>query len=196
VGPLPAPAVPLADDVVILRRWRESDAPALAEAVADPLIRRYLPALSASILGASLLPRQLGTAQRGRDRIAFAIAAAAEPDELLGGITLWGVDRGAGHGTVSYWVAASVRGRGVVTRALRLLVDWCLADLGLTRLEVFVEPENIRSQRAAERCGFVRERLLHSHLEHQGHRRDAILMALRATEEQRAHRGRGIAPWP
>jgi RimJ/RimL family protein N-acetyltransferase len=186
--------VPLADDVVALRRWCESDAPALAEAAADPLIRRYLPALSASILGGSLLLRQLGTAQRGRDRIAFAIAAAAEPAELLGGITLWGVDRGAGCGTVSYWVAAPARGRGVVTRALRLLAGWALDELGLKRLEVFVEPDNIGSLRAAERCGFVRERLLRSHLEHQGLRRDAILMVLLATEEQRAHRGRGIAP--
>jgi RimJ/RimL family protein N-acetyltransferase len=186
--------VPLADDVVILRRWRESDAPALAEAAADPLIRRYLPARCASVLRASLLPRQLGAAQRGRDRIAFAIAAMAEPDELLGGITLWGVDRDAGRGTLSYWVAAPARGRGVVTRALRLLVDWCLDDLGLERLEVFVEPENVHSQRAAERCGFVRERLLRSHLEHQGQRRDAILLRLLATEERRGHRGRGIAP--
>lgn len=105
-----------------------------------------------------------------------------------------GVDRGAGRGTVSYWVAAPARGRRAATRALRLLADLALDELGLERPEVLVEPENIRSQRAAERCGFVRERLLRSHLEHQGLRRDAILMALLATKERRAHLGRGIAP--
>ncbi|MGH2851663.1 MAG: GNAT family N-acetyltransferase, partial [Solirubrobacteraceae bacterium] len=121
--------------------------------------------------------------------------AVAEPEDLLGGVTLWGVDGGAGRGTVSYWVAAPARGRGVATRALALLVDWSLDDLGLERLEVFVEPENFRPQRAAERCGFARERLLRSYLEHRGLRRDAILMALLATEERRVQRGRGIAPW-
>jgi RimJ/RimL family protein N-acetyltransferase len=80
-----------------------------------------------------------------------------------------------------------------VTRALRLLVGWSFDDLGLERLNVFVEPGNVRSQRAAERCGFVRERLVRSHLEHHGQHRDAIQMRLLATEP-RAQPERGIAP--
>jgi RimJ/RimL family protein N-acetyltransferase len=193
VPPLPAPAAPLTDDVVILRRWSASDAAALAQAAADPLMRRYLPALTASLVRASLIPDQPAAAQRGRDRIAFAIGAASDPSELLGGITLWGVDRAAGRGAISYWAAPPARGRGNVTRALRLLAGWAFDDLALDRLEVFVEPDNVRSRRAAERCGFVCERLVRSHLEHRGRRRDAVLMRLLATEE-RAQRGSAIAP--
>jgi RimJ/RimL family protein N-acetyltransferase len=53
-----------------------------------------------------------------------------------------------------------VRGRGVASRAARLLSDWALTGLGLRRVGVLADPDNVAAQRAAQKAGFVREGVL------------------------------------
>jgi RimJ/RimL family protein N-acetyltransferase len=52
--------------------------------------------------------------------------------------------------------------------------------LRLERLEVLIHPENVASQRVAERCGFQREGLLRSHMlkRNSDERRDALVYGL------------------
>ena len=61
----------------------------------------------------------------------------------------------------------AARGRGLAVTAVRLLVDWGFDSLGLERVEFAVLPENVASQRVAERAGAVakglRERSHHEH---------------------------------
>jgi ribosomal-protein-serine acetyltransferase len=58
---------------------------------------------------------------------------------------------------ISYWSAPWVRGRGLMTVALKILAEWVLSDQGMERVEVRVATENIASQRVAEKAGFTRE---------------------------------------
>jgi RimJ/RimL family protein N-acetyltransferase len=51
-------------------------------------------------------------------------------------------------------------------------------ELGLARLELTCGPENVASQRVAERCGFTREGLLRSHVPFKGARRDSVIYGL------------------
>ena len=85
---------------------------------------------------------------------------------------------------VTYWVLPEARGRGVASDAVQLLARWALGDLGLKRLEMFIEPENVASQRVAERCNFVREGLLRSRWVAKGRRRDSVVYALLSTQLQ------------
>ena len=52
------------------------------------------------------------------------VAVDATDDRLLGSFSLMEVDRERGSGEIGYWVAADARGRGIATRATRLLADW------------------------------------------------------------------------
>jgi RimJ/RimL family protein N-acetyltransferase len=81
-------------------------------------------------------------------------------------------------GHFGYWVGKDARGRGVATRALRLLTRWAAEEHGLARLQLIVEPENVASIRVAEKAGFTREALLRSYIELRGARRDVYLYAL------------------
>ena len=65
-----------------------------------------------------------------------------------------GLDREPGYGELGYWVAAEARGRGVATRAVRLLSDWAVRELGLERLEILVHQDNAPSRRVAEKAGY------------------------------------------
>ena len=76
---------------------------------------------------------------------------------------------------VGYWLVPAARGRGVATRAVRLLARWAFDSLGVVRLELTCGPDNVASQRVAERCGFTREGLMRAHLPFKGGRRDTVL---------------------
>jgi RimJ/RimL family protein N-acetyltransferase len=53
-----------------------------------------------------------------------------------------------------------------------------LTELGVERLYLTTAPDNIASQRVAERAGFTREGLLRSHLPIPGGRRDSVMYSL------------------
>ena len=70
----------------------------------------------------------------------------------------------------------------MATRAVRLLARWAFADLGIARLSLTCGPGNAASQRVAERCGFVREGVLRSHMAFKGGRRDTVVFWLLPSE--------------
>jgi [ribosomal protein S5]-alanine N-acetyltransferase len=143
------PPAPLSDGTVTLRAWRPEDADWYAEQSRDTDIQRF-----------TTEPADLGP-QTVRDAIERYAAAGthaslvitdAGSGALLGNIGL-APGGGAGAASLSYWVAAAARGRGVASRAARLLVEWGW-QVGLERIELYTHVENTGSQRVAESAGF------------------------------------------
>jgi RimJ/RimL family protein N-acetyltransferase len=91
---------------------------------------------------------------------------------VLGASGLHGFSPNTGRCYVGYWLAADARGRGLITRALRLLCEFAFGQLGVARIELWADPANSASIAVAERLGFQREGLMHSFLEVKGERRD------------------------
>jgi RimJ/RimL family protein N-acetyltransferase len=84
----------------------------------------------------------------------FRIADRAT-DQVVGGVNLRLADHQIAE--ISYFVRESARGRGLATRAVRLVSRWAFDDLGIQRIELRVHPENNASRRVAEKAGFVFE---------------------------------------
>lgn len=177
---LPFPDPPLGDDVVRLRTWMLEDVPAVVKAFADPLVRRFsVPTTSA--VGETHVLATFAEQEQGRlrgEEINFALVEPGDPTAVLGGGSLYGIDREQGRGAVGYWLAPSSRGRGVATHATRLMAQWALDALGLARVELTCGADNERSQRVASRCGFAREGVLRSHMPFKGGRRDTMMFSL------------------
>lgn len=146
--------VTLSDGVVALRGWRTTDAPAVLAACQDPLIARFIPIpqpyTEADALGFVTFHAD-GQAEHER---AFAIVDASTGG-LLGSISRHGP---FGHrATFGYWLAPDARGRGVATRALRLITAWTIETTDLVRLDLYTDLENDASGNVAKRAGFVAE---------------------------------------
>jgi RimJ/RimL family protein N-acetyltransferase len=143
------------DGVVTLRRWRSSDAADVARACDDPETARWLPVP---------VPYTVEDGQRYVDGIVptqWADGAAANvavvdavDGALLGAV---GLTLREGIGEVGYWTAPWARGRGVAGRAATLHAGWGFEVLGLPRVELLADVENLASQRVAERAGWQRE---------------------------------------
>ena len=150
-----------------------------AQRVQGPNVQTVL-RLGASNGGTDAL-RQLVESERARqrgERVSFALVEPRDPDVLLGGASLNDMHQASRRGAIGYWLAPHARGRGVATHAVRLLAQWAFADLDIVRLELMCGPDNDASQRVAERCGFIREGVLRSHLPFKGGRRDTVLFSL------------------
>jgi RimJ/RimL family protein N-acetyltransferase len=174
------PAPQLGDEVVLLRPWREADVPAKLAAFADPVVQRFSWPLLTPYTEADarnhFVEQEL--ARLRGDELSFALVDPADENMVRGGASLYDVDLEQGHAAVGFWLAPEGRGRGVATHAVRLLARWAFAELGVARLELTCGPDNKASQRVAERCGFVREGVLRSHLPFKGGRRDTVVFSL------------------
>jgi RimJ/RimL family protein N-acetyltransferase len=179
VAELRFPDPPLAGDVVRLRPWRERDVPAMVKAFDDPVMRRFSwraePFTEPQARG-HLAGRE--AARLRGEELHFAVVAPDAQDALLGDVSLHEIRWDRGRAAIGYWLAAPGRGRGAATQAVRLLARWAFADLGLARLELTCGPDNAASQQVAQRCGFVREGVLRSHVPFRGGRRDSVLYGL------------------
>jgi ribosomal-protein-serine acetyltransferase len=60
-------------------------------------------------------------------------------------------------GEIGYWIAGEFEGRGIVTRATRVLVDIGFREVGLHRIEIHAGVDNTRSRAIPERLGFTSE---------------------------------------
>jgi RimJ/RimL family protein N-acetyltransferase len=156
---------------LVLRRWEEADVPALVEACNDAEIVRWIPVIPSPYTEEHARAFVAGTDED------YSLAITLD-GAVVGAIGL-GLNRPAYRGRIGYWIAASARGAGTCTRALRLLCRWALEELGLRRLELITDPDNHASQRVAEKVGFRREGVLRSHLLHpDGRLRDSVMFSL------------------
>jgi RimJ/RimL family protein N-acetyltransferase len=99
---------------------------------------------------------------RGRDERTnegFAIVDSASGD-FLGFVALVNLKLDEQEAEAGYIVASHARGRGVATRALRLLTAWAFDELPLERIELLIDVANSPSEIVAERCGYTREGVL------------------------------------
>jgi len=75
--------------------------------------------------------------------------------EVVGRISLNAIVRGPFHSaSIGYWIAESAAGRGVVTRALRLVIEHAFGELGLHRLEAGTTLTNDASAHILTKAGF------------------------------------------
>jgi RimJ/RimL family protein N-acetyltransferase len=83
---------------------------------------------------------------------------------------------------MSYWTFPPFRGKGYAGRAIRLATEWAFAELGVARMEIYVEPDNGASRAAARRAGFTEEGVLRGRGLFRDERRDFVLYARLPTD--------------
>lgn len=79
---------------------------------------------------------------------------------------------------ISYWVFPTFRGRGFAARAIALACGWAFLELGVERMELYVEPDNEASRRSAVRAGFTEEGIARARERIGDERRDMVLYSL------------------
>ena len=178
--PLSYPQPDLCAGAIRLRRWSLDDLACIREASADPRIPEgtTVPAECSDDAGRAFIERQWSRLDNGE-----GISLAIESGHLARavGLVVLLLRPQLGVAGLGYWVVPSARRRGYATCAVRLLSDWALAEIGIERVEAWVEPENAASRRVLETVGFEFEGRLRSFLAFPTRRADAIVLSRVAT---------------
>jgi RimJ/RimL family protein N-acetyltransferase len=159
--------LPLFDELqgerVLVRPYRESDAQALFDAVAESRehIRPWLP-----------FADKHQCIEETRDWIIKGMADwllreslnlsmwERESGRFIGGTGLHPRNWDIGHFEIGYWVHASAQGHGYMSEVVRLLTRYAFDELKANRLVIRCDARNQRSAAVARRQGFVQEACL------------------------------------
>ncbi|WP_436501409.1 GNAT family N-acetyltransferase [Actinokineospora sp. HUAS TT18] len=102
--------------------------------------------------------------------------------KLSGGVSFPSFSTATGICEVGVWLAPEVTGRGLVTLAVRHLIDWAVFERGIARVEWYSAVGNEPSIAVARRLGFTKEGVLRKHYPHGEVRHDMELWSVLADE--------------
>lgn len=103
-------------------------------------------------------------------------------DEVIGSIDVHAIHPEHSSGGVGYWLSKDYTGRGIMTRAAQVIVDFAFAELGLNRVYLRCATGNHASCAIAERLGFRLEGILREEMRNRDHFDDMKMYAMLARE--------------
>jgi RimJ/RimL family protein N-acetyltransferase len=149
--------------VLSLRPWNAADVEVVFEGFSDPDVAEWNPALPFIRRDQAVewLERKAAGWVSGRSA-SWAVCLDTPDGAVIGSVGLDTIDRAreafpSAHASISYWVLPSGRGRRVAARAAIEASRWALTDLGLPRVQLLHDLDNIGSCRVAARAGFALE---------------------------------------
>ncbi|WP_406369399.1 GNAT family N-acetyltransferase [Streptomyces sp. NBC_00647] len=137
-----------------LREWSDDDVADLVALYDDPEIDRWTPVASPFDTEAALA--YLAAAeQKSTEGRAVQLAITTDGERPEGEILLFHGSADERDVELAYGVGAAYRGRGLATRAVRLVVDFARRHVGGRRIVLCIEDGNTASEGVAKAAGFV-----------------------------------------
>lgn len=109
---------------------------------------------------------------------------------LVGGVLFRIFDTATESCEVGVWLEPSATGRGLVSKAARVLIDWAVDERGMHRVEWMVSSANERSIVVAKRLGMTKDGVLRESFPWQGVRHDMEVWSVLAPEWRKAREAR------
>lgn len=142
--------------VVTIRKFQRTDIPKKVEWINNPENNQFLhydlP------LTVEKTEKWFANHESDNNRYDAVIEADGIP---VGTIGLLSIDRK--NSKAEYYIAmgeTEYKGKGIAKEASRLILAYGFEKLGLNRIYLFTETENIKAQRLFEKVGFIREGIL------------------------------------
>ncbi|MFI6595967.1 GNAT family N-acetyltransferase [Nonomuraea sp. NPDC050536] len=101
---------------------------------------------------------------------------------LVGGVLFRTMDTQRGVAEAGCWLEPSAAGKGLVTRAARVIIDWAIEERGIHRVEWVAAAANEPSIAVARRLGMTRDGVLRESYFYRGKRHDMEVWSILAPE--------------
>jgi [ribosomal protein S5]-alanine N-acetyltransferase len=118
------------------------------------------------------------------DRGYWFVIGLHESDEIIGEVMLTEVTRSNLQGCwIGYFLDKEQNGKGYMTEAVKLVVDYAFKELALHRMEAGVMPHNIGSIKVLLKAGFHKEGIAKKNVKINGTWEDHQILAIINEEE-------------
>lgn len=112
-------------------------------------------------------------------RVVQKIICMADTGRPVGSVYVRDIDLRHGKGEYGIFIGeADARGKGIGTRAARLMLEYCFGELKLHKVFLRAFADNIQAIRSYEKAGFIKEGYLREDVCIEGNYRDIVLMAV------------------
>ncbi len=177
----------LTDGTVMLRAHHEGDLPALLQQATDPLMvcQTTVPVPSTEETSRYFAEEIIPKGWRDHSSWAFAVEAVDDTGmaRFCGTVELR--NEGEGRAKIAYGAHPWARGRGIMLRALNLLLDWGFEEKKLETVIWWANKGNWASRKIAWRLGFSFDGPLRQWMPQRGELLDAWVGVLLSTDERR-----------
>jgi RimJ/RimL family protein N-acetyltransferase len=138
-----------------LRPWRESDVPRIVEACSDERTSTWLGTMPSPYTESDALAwlEHLSDNRARGDGVCWAIVDPTD-DVALASVSFFDYTPEL-ECEIGFWAHPAARGRGVMTRAMRRVVDHAFTDLGVRRVMAAAAVENTASRHVIEANGLT-----------------------------------------
>ncbi|QNE22053.1 GNAT family N-acetyltransferase [Kribbella qitaiheensis] len=170
------------EDGLVLRPWRESDAPMVQSAFGCPDIQRWHVRRLDSLDEAVEWTGQW--AARWDEETSASWAVVDGNDQPLGQIGLRAISLTEASAGLSYWMTPAARGQALAARSVKALSAWAFGQIGFHRLNINHSTANTASCRVAERTNYHLEGTLRQAIKHADGWHDWHLHGLIATDHK------------
>ena len=80
-------------------------------------------------------------------------------------------------GEIGYFIDERFWGRGIATQAVKILEKTGFQELGLERIEILMDPQNIASEKVVVKCSYSKEGTMKKGIKNRNYFSDAHLYA-------------------
>lgn len=102
--------------------------------------------------------------------------------KLVGGVLFRTMDVEQGTAEAGCWLEPSAVGKGLVTRAVKVIIDWAIEERGIHRVEWLASAANEASIAVARRLGMTKDGVLRESYSYRGERHDIEVWSVLAPE--------------
>ena len=147
----------LQSDRLLLRQITAADINEIFELRSDKEVMKYIPrplcvTLEDAMLHINMIQQKIET----NEGINWAITLKND-DKLIGYIGHYRIQWEHFRSEIGYMILPEFNGKGIVTEAIKLLIDYGFNDMKMHSLEGVIDPANTASARVLEKNGFVKE---------------------------------------
>lgn len=125
--------------------------------------------------------RQIKLLREWKSDKKYAFVIVNQSGAIIGGVNINSVRRDKklpSSASFGYWIAEQYQGKGYMTEALTLLIEFSVTHLKIGELNIACLPHNQRSIKLARRLGFQKTGYAKKYLQINGKRQDHILHSL------------------
>lgn len=165
------------DKKFVLREQVVSDTEAFFEYYTDPEVAKFILATNPkSLMEASAEVQYCQNLFKNRQGIYWTIARKSD-NRMIGAIGLY-INNNHHRAEICYDLARNYWRRGIMTNALRAVIEYTFKHIGVNRIEALTVPDNVASIAVLEKLGFVREGILKNYRYFQHRSHDVIMLGV------------------